>query len=108
VDTKGAPSPGSGAAFNLKRFAEIGSRSMPANWNSPERQLMIAVLGDAIACFQKGPAPGRGAARTYREAELWIFSPGPDWLFSFDRVCDVLGIDAEYIRSGLRRPIAAK
>jgi len=76
---------------------------MQINWNSPERQLMIAVLWDAISCFQKGPAPGGRAARTYREAEIWIFAPGPDWLFSFERVCEVLGIDAEYIRSGLRR-----
>jgi hypothetical protein len=31
---------------------------------------------------------------------------GNDWIFSFDSVCDLLGLDPEYVRRGLRETLA--
>ena len=78
---------------------------MQVNWNSPERRLIVAILWDAIVCFQKGQDghPKRNRGRSFREASDWLFGNGPDWVFSFERICDVLAIDPEYVRDGLRR-----
>jgi hypothetical protein len=35
--------------------------------------------------------------RRAREAERWFFSDAPHWLFSFVSVCDVLGLEPNYI-----------
>ena len=67
--------------------------------HSPEHRLMIAVLRDAINCLLKD----QGNGRTSREAQQWIMGPDVDWPFSFENVCDVLGLDPGCLRSGLRR-----
>lgn len=70
----------------------------------PENRLMLAVLEDAIACFQKylfsRDAKGRAM---FREAEEWIMEEGSDWLFCFENICEVLGMDPRYVRQGLVR-----
>jgi len=70
----------------------------------PEKRLMLAVLEDAIACFQKYlfSRDGRGRA-LFREAEEWIVEEGSDWLFSFENICEVLALDPQYVRQGLLR-----
>lgn len=37
-----------------------------------------------------------------REAERWFFNDDSRWLFSFVSVCDVLGLEPEYIRTKLK------
>ncbi len=70
----------------------------------PEKRLMLAVLEDAIACFQKYLFSRDGRGRTlFREAEEWIVEEGSDWLFSFENICEVLGFDPQYVRQGLLR-----
>ncbi len=68
-----------------------------------ERRLMIAVLEDAVDVYRKqaGARDPRGEA-LFREAEEWIGDPDRTWLFSFENICDVLGLDADYLRRGLR------
>jgi len=68
----------------------------------PEKKLMLAVLEDAIACYQKYlfARDGKGKA-LFQEAEEWIKEKGGDWLFSFPNVCEILGFDPEYLRQGL-------
>jgi hypothetical protein len=68
-----------------------------------ERRLMIAVLDDAVHVYrtQLGARDGR-ARQLFREAEQWIEDTDRSWLFSFENVCDILGLDAEYLRRGLR------
>ncbi len=70
----------------------------------PEKRLMLAVLEDAVACFQKHvfARDGKGKA-IFREAEEWILAQNSDWLFSFENICEVLGIDPRYARQGLMR-----
>lgn len=69
-----------------------------------EKRLMLAVLEDAIACFQKHvfARDSKGKA-SLREAEEWIMEQNSQWLFSFENVCEVLGFNPGYVRQGLIR-----
>jgi hypothetical protein len=68
----------------------------------PEKKLMLAILEDAVACFQKYmfTRDGKGKA-LFREAEQWIEGNGKDGIFAFDSVCEMLGFDPDYLRRGL-------
>ena len=41
--------------------------------------------------------------KLFREAEEWIMRDDPSWLCSFVNICHVLGLDPDYVRTGLRR-----
>jgi hypothetical protein len=70
----------------------------------PERVLMLAVLQDAVVCFQEHVvAECKRKQSLYREAEEWISSTDRAYLFSFENVCEALGFDANYMRDGLLR-----
>ncbi len=70
-----------------------------------EQELMLAVLEDAVTCFQVHfAAQDKIKTRLFREAEEWILlQEKSDWLFSFDNICEILGLDPGYIREGLLR-----
>src|ERR1700756_4131118 len=70
----------------------------------PERGLMLAVLQDAIICFQEylGATCKRKKA-LHEDAEEWLFNRDRSYLFSFENVCDALGFEADYLRQGLIR-----
>ncbi|MGZ8522317.1 MAG: hypothetical protein ACXWX7_19470 [Candidatus Binatia bacterium] len=70
----------------------------------PEKRLMLALLEDAILNFQDNRfAHNSKHRRLFEEAEQWITTPGGDWMFSFDNVCEALGFNPEYVRRGLLR-----
>lgn len=70
----------------------------------PEMALMLAVLEEAISCFQRYVlAQGGKGKRLFREAEQWIMEKDNGWLFSFENVCEVLGLSPGFVRSGLLR-----
>lgn len=70
----------------------------------PERRLMLAVLKEAIMCFQKYfLAPDDRRRRMFCDAEAWILEEDVDWPFSFDNICEVLGLNPRYVRQGLMR-----
>jgi hypothetical protein len=68
----------------------------------PEKKLMLAILEDAIACFQKYifARDGKGKA-LFREAEEWVQEKGNEGIFSFDSVCEALGFNPDYVRRGM-------
>ncbi len=67
-----------------------------------EEGLMLAVLEDAVACFQKhAHARDNKGKALFREAEEWILEENNDWIFSFANICETLGIDPSYLRRGL-------
>lgn len=68
----------------------------------PEKKLMLAILEDAVACFQKNifARDAKGKA-LQREAEDWIVGKGSHGIFAFDSVCEMLGLDPDYLRQGL-------
>ncbi len=76
-----------------------------------EWQLLIAILEDAVNCFQKYfLARDNSGRRLYRDACEWIMEPQPRVTaadevpgFTFEYICDVLGLDPDYLRQGLAR-----
>jgi hypothetical protein len=70
----------------------------------PEKRLILAMLEDAVTCFQIYLTARRGRGkRLFNEAEEWIMTKHEDWIFSFASVCEMLGFNPEYVRRGLRR-----
>lgn len=69
-----------------------------------ERRLMLAVLEDGVSCFQKYAGATRPRSRRlFQDAEDWLFGEDGGWPFSFESICAVLGIDADYFRERLKR-----
>jgi len=69
-----------------------------------EKRLILSVLEDAVECFMKCiEASTNKGQRLFREADEWINHEDKRWVFSFDNVCDMLDINPEYMRVGLRR-----
>ncbi len=70
-----------------------------------EQELMLAVLEDAVSCFQKYVgARDEMEMKLFREAEEWILLQGKsNWLYSFDNICETLGLNPGYVREGLLR-----
>lgn len=68
-----------------------------------EFRLMLAILEDAVDVYRKlaGATDARRRA-LFDEAEAWIESDDASWLFSYENICATLGIDADYLRRGLR------
>jgi len=68
----------------------------------PEEQLMLAILEDAVFCFQKYLfADDHKGRALFEDTERWIVEEDGGWFFSFTNICEVLGIDPAYLRSGL-------
>jgi hypothetical protein len=68
----------------------------------PEQRLMLAILEDGITCYRDNlHARGGRGKRVFDEAAAWITQVDVDWIFSFENVCDALGIKPEYVRRGL-------
>ena len=69
----------------------------------PEKALVAAMLNDAIHEYRKySRARDANGKKRFREAQEWIMHRGDDWIFTFDNVCEVLGLDPEFVRRGLR------
>jgi len=75
------------------------------DYGEPERELMLAVLEDAIYCFQSyGSAQDSIRTRLFLQAKEWLMEDDDDhWLFSFANICAVFGFSLPYIRAGLLR-----
>ncbi len=67
------------------------------------RRLALAVLTEAVRCFQENASGhDRRSRRLFREAEEWLMGNG-DPEFSFEEICEALKLDASYLRHGLQR-----
>ena len=67
-----------------------------------EQRLMLAVLVDAINVLQGWRHLGSARKRrAFAEAGQWINSRGTSYPFSFESICDALGIDFEMLRRRL-------
>jgi hypothetical protein len=74
------------------------------NGTRKERQLMLAVLRDALDCYQKyALARDPHGRNIFADAAEWIGSEDREWAFSFENICDVLGLDSAYVRHGLSK-----
>lgn len=69
-----------------------------------EQRLLFAVLQDAVACwFRYRDVPTRRGRRLFDETVAWFESPDKGWLYAFERICEILDLDSEYIRRGLQQ-----
>ncbi len=69
---------------------------------SAERELMVAVLRDAIECYWKyQKSTKRSAINLYRDAKNWLFADSETLPFSFRNICDLLRLDPGYLRRGI-------
>ena len=70
---------------------------------SPERDLMLAILEEALndyqRCFRARDNKGR---KRFADARAWILNTDSEWIFSFINCCELLGIEPGYLRQGLR------
>ena len=70
----------------------------------PEKTLMLAVMEDAITCFQKyARARHSKSKQMFREAEEWILEKDSKYFFSFEQICESLGFEPAYLRHGLMK-----
>jgi hypothetical protein len=69
----------------------------------PACHLLWAIMENGIQEYMRyATATSRRSKRLFREAEDWIMQDNPTWLCSFVSICHVLGLDPDYLRTGLR------
>jgi hypothetical protein len=69
-----------------------------------EIRLILAVLEDAVNCFQDNIfAVNKKRIQLFKEAEDWFISDDTNWIFSFVSICSLLQLDPGYFRQGLNR-----
>jgi hypothetical protein len=67
-----------------------------------EKRLMLAVLEEAVQCFQEYVLATRPREkRLFQEAEEWILEKGSDYIFSFENICETLQLHPDHVRQGL-------
>jgi hypothetical protein len=70
----------------------------------PIKRLMLAVLEDAMRCYQTYTnSRSRAQRRMFVEAEAWLMDRKAEGPFAFETVCETLGINPSCLRDGLRR-----
>ncbi len=80
----------------------LSERASPIRF-SGEYRLALAVLHDAIQIYCM-EGSGRRNLQLRREAARWLHSSDHSWCFSFERICETLGLDPDCVRRGLRAP----
>jgi hypothetical protein len=76
---------------------------------SPERELMAAVLEEALADYQRcWKARDKKGMERFADAQAWILESNSEWIFSFINCCEALGIEPDYLRQRLLRWNQAK
>jgi hypothetical protein len=101
---------------NANARLSIGRTERPSRFgprdrgqDDPLRRLMLAMLGDALDCLSRGASESASSARrkAAREAGEWVNNTAEDNLFSFNCVCETLGIHPEALRKSLEEWVAA-
>jgi predicted ABC-class ATPase len=68
------------------------------------RRLMWAILKDTLRCYQSySDARTIHERRRFIEADQWIHSRDTSWVFSFETICSVLGINSDFLRTEVER-----
>jgi hypothetical protein len=88
---------------------DVSLETVRKSYLEPEQKLMLAVLDNAIACFQKYAfTRDRKGKVLFQETEYWVQDTNSDWPFSFPNVYETLGFAPDYLRQGLGQWKAAK
>jgi hypothetical protein len=79
-----------------------GRRPSHREMNATKR-LLLAVLEDALRCIQTyTESPNPVHRKAFAEAETWILDRKAHGPFAFGVICDVLGIEPNRLRDGIR------
>lgn len=70
-----------------------------------ERKLMAAILSDGVEAYLTY-CTSENPDKNLADICEWVHRRNSSYVFSFDMVCDSLGIDPEYLRLGLARYLA--
>jgi len=69
-----------------------------------EQRLLLAVLEEAIWTYRRyAHADDHRGVALFTQVKEWFASEDSRWMFSFVAICDTLGFETAYLRSGLRR-----
>jgi len=80
---------------------DVSLETVRKSYLEPEQKLMLAVLDNAIACFQKYAfTRDRKGKVLFQEAEYWVQDTNSDWPFSFANVCETLGFAPRLFAAG--------
>ena len=72
------------------------------NLREGEERLMLAVLESAVEDFQKYVLARKPRGKQlFQHAEGWFLEKDSDELFSFESICETLGLDPDHVRKGL-------
>lgn len=97
--THGAHAPFDARGFDGEvcvRYEAVYKRAEPA---SGERRLLLAVLEDGIRTLLKNAQATRGRGLNLRREALgWLMTGARTDVFSFEGICETLGIDAARLR----------
>ena len=83
---------------------ELATRTAHPAGHDGVRDLMRAVLLDAILCLRAACGPQKLRQQLARDAQGWMTSTARNWPFSFENICEVLGINPSYLRTLLLSP----
>ncbi len=82
----------------------LGSVAVETAPSTPSKRLALAILQDAILAIERGVRSSNvQQRREFHDVERWVDNTAVDWPFSFENVCATVGLDADYVRGGLRR-----
>lgn len=80
----------------------LPSQFSPATAETPEKRLLLAVLEEAVGTYQRNvTATDRHGRALFTDVAAWFASEDSIWLCSFVAICDAIGLNATYVRSGL-------
>jgi hypothetical protein len=91
---------------------KLAMRSLPheeATHGEPNRRLMAAVLRTAVDDYRgtddvtRTRRRARPTANGSRKAIAYVTSKDRTWPFSFENLCEALGLDADCLRRELRK-----
>lgn len=70
----------------------------------PAKRLMLAVLEQAVRDYTRLLGrDSRPARKAVEDLEVWFASDSTEWPCSFASICDILGLERNYVRSLLGR-----
>jgi len=96
------PPPSAGGGARRLPVVPIDLRP-PPRVIQPERQLMAAVLVDAVATWRRYRRAREGPARArFDEVVGWLEDSSTSWPYSFVRICAELELDPARVRARLR------
>lgn len=82
------------------QYGDMCRKKLPAEG---ERKLLFAVLEDAVRCYLKNRDRGQTSCNDpeFLEAAEWLSSDEESGPFSYIKVCEALGINADCLRTGI-------